>query len=166
MKFQRIEDAIATCASHLDASSARGTAIENLLVSYLLVLICAEYEMCLAKLLQMRAARISDVHLLKVLNKWVTNQTKRMAIRDLSECLKQLGDDYRDDFSTRVQVHATAHLSWNNIQTNRHAVAHSTGVGVTLNELDGFFKDSQAVLIAVAEGLGFTATEIAVVTWP
>jgi hypothetical protein len=49
MKFQKIEDTLAVCAAHLDAAGARGTPIENLLVSHVLILICCEYELLLPR---------------------------------------------------------------------------------------------------------------------
>jgi hypothetical protein len=167
MKFTRIDDALARCEIHLDSTGARNSELETYLVSYLLVLISAEYEMCYEKLLELRAVRFGDHHVSSVIKRWAHSQKSRMKISDIAGCLGAFGQDYKNAFDAKVNDPASkAVLAWNNIYTNRNSVAHEEGTSVTLNDLKVFFADSKPIMLGVAEAMAFTPAEIAALTWP
>lgn len=160
MNFTRIDNALATCKTHLDATSARGTEIESYLVSCLLVVIAAEYEMRLKCMIAKRAERVNDRHVHQYVTGQVGKSVRVPRIEQINGLLGAFGSDYKELFTAAV-CNSQAHVAYDNIVTNRHSVAHTTGAHVTLIDLEQWLPDSKKVLEEVALALGLSAAEIA-----
>src|SRR5205085_1522766 len=130
MRFGQIDYEIRQCEQHLNTTRAWNTEVENYLVGYLLVRICAEYEARIAILVQRRCARINDIYLLNFAHWGAKVATKNFNISDISGMLGKFGADYQKAFSDAVS-NQDCHRAWDNIYTNRITVAHGNG-GVNL----------------------------------
>lgn len=159
MKFGTLEFTINRCEEHLDKTGARNTEIENYFVQYLLIRICAEYEDRVTALVHRRCSRTTDPHLKSFSQKTAEYVCKRFSIGDIAKILSRFGEDYEIAFHTKV-MSGTAHLAWDNIYTNRVAVAHKAGTPMTFVELKQAYSDSLIVLDALVAALSLTATEI------
>ena len=53
-----------------------------------------------------------------------------------------------------------AHVAWDNIYTNRQAVAHKTGTQMSLGDLKQNYKDSLRVLDALVSTLSLKPREV------
>jgi hypothetical protein len=84
---------------------------------------------------------------------------QRFAISDIVKVLKRFGDDYKLTFHGQV-MSGTAHVAWDNIYTNRQAVAHKTGAQMSFGDLKTNYKDSLTVLDALAAALNLKRREI------
>lgn len=153
MRFGQIDYEIRQCEQHLNATGAWNTEVENYLVRYMLVRICAEYETRLTALVQRRCSRINDQYLLRFSNWGAKKATRNFNIGDISGMLKLFGDDYQRNFSIAV-LNTRAEIAWNNVYTNRHTVAHGNGV-VLMNftDLKTAYADSLVVIDKVVAAL-------------
>src|ERR1035438_8056524 len=123
MTFASLDFVIQRCEEHLDTANMRSTEIEHYFVEYLLIRICAEYEIRLKTLVHRRCARTTDLHLKAFAQQTVEYICKRFSIGDLAKVLGRFGNDYRSSFHAQV-MSGQAHVAWDNIYTNRQAVAH------------------------------------------
>src|SRR5262245_28721247 len=126
MSFARMDHILTTCKAHLDATGTRNTEVENYLVGFLLIRVCAEFEMCLEKICEVRARKAGDPHLVNVIRKWANRQTNCMKLSDLTGTVGTFGDDCRDLFRRFRDDAANngAVLAWDSIHSHRINVAH------------------------------------------
>jgi hypothetical protein len=89
---------------------------------------------------------------------------KRFDIKDINQILEKFGNDYKQAFDSQVMSGNSAsiapHIAWNNIYTNRHAVAHQIGMQMSFGDLKANYKDSLVVLDALVSALNLTQAEI------
>jgi hypothetical protein len=159
MRFTGLEFVINQCEEHLDRSMARSTEIETYFVQYLLVRICAEYETRIAALVHRRCSRTTDHHLRAFAQRTAVDVCKRFAITDIAKTLERFGSDYKQGFHGKV-MNSRAHVAWDNIYTNRNAVAHQTGTQMSLGDLKTDYGESLAVLDAIVMALGLLPGEM------
>jgi hypothetical protein len=160
MNFKRLDDAMATCKKHLDSTGARGTEIESFLVSHLLVAAVADYEEKLEAMMAKRAERTADGHLHSFVKAACNKMARAPSLSKIAGLLGSFGQDYKAAFST-VITNTPAHIAYDNIVTNRHAIAHKTGSLFTFTDLERDYPTSKQVLEAAANALTLTASEIA-----
>ena len=159
MKFSSLEFVMQRCEEHLDTTGMRSTEIENYFVQYLLVRICAEYEARVTTLVHRRCSRTTDVHLKAFAQKTAEYICKRFDVGDITKILGRFGDDYKKQFHGQV-MSGTAHVSWDNIYTNRQAVAHKTGAQMSFGDLKKDYQDSLLVLDALVAALTLSPAEV------
>lgn len=159
MDFKRIDAAVATCKSHIDATGARGTEIESFLVSYLLVTIAADFEIRLEAIVSKRAERTADPHIQSFVRVAAGRIIRGIKISEITGVLGHFGSDCKESFSKEI-ADTLPHTCYDNILANRHMVAHQTGPNMTFAELETALPESKKVLDAVASALGLTATEL------
>jgi hypothetical protein len=159
MQFTDLDFVIKRCEEHLDNTGSRNSEIENYFVQYLLVRICAEYEARVSILVQRRCSRSKDKHLRAFAQKTATYICKRFDIGDISDILARFGSDYKDAFRGQV-VNQTPHVAWDNIYTNRHAVAHKLGTPMSLGDLKRDYAESLKVLDALVAALNLRPKEV------
>jgi hypothetical protein len=159
MTFASLDALIQRCETHLDATGTRNTDIENYFVQFLLIRICAEYEARVMSLVHRRCSRPKDAHLKSFAQQTATYVCKRFDISDIGKVLARFGDDYRTVFRGSV-MGSTAHVSWDNIYTNRQAVAHEAGTQMSFGDLKSNYADSLTVLDALALALELRPGEL------
>ncbi len=159
MTFSILEYVIRRCEEHLDAANMRSTEIENYFVQYLLVRICAEYEARVTTLIRRRCSRTRDPHLKSFAQQTAEYICQRFSITDIAKILGRFGTDYKQSFHAQV-MSGIAHVAWDNIYTNRQAVAHKTGTQMSLGDLKQNYKDSLRVLDALVSTLSLKPREV------
>jgi hypothetical protein len=165
MRFGQLDSEIQQCEQHLDESGARNTEIENHIVRYLLVRICAEYERRIEVLVQRRCARINDQYVLNFANWGIEMATKRFKIENIMGLLSRFGEDYQRTFKDALGKQGNkqnCQIAWDNIVTNRHIVAHGKGpVMMTLTDLKGQYNCSLVVIDGLVKALHLREKDIA-----
>lgn len=73
--------------------------------------------------------------------------------------LGRFGIDYKQAFHGQV-TSGMAHVAWDNIYTNRQAVAHKTGTQMSFGDLKRDYKDSLVVLDALVSALSLKPREM------
>jgi hypothetical protein len=159
MTFSSLDFVIKRCEEHLDKTGTRSTEIENYFVQYLLVRICAEYEVRVTALVHRRCSRTKDRYLRAFAQKTAEYVCKRFDIGDIKQILGRFGDDYKDAFQGLV-VNQRPHVAWDNIYANRQAVAHKAGTPMSLDDLKRDYGDSLKVLDALADALSLRPREL------
>ena len=78
------------------------------------------------------------------------------------------GDDCNASFNLfrGDPANQPALLAWDAIHNHRVNVAHLMPGNLSLADFEQFYKESKAVLVALATSLHLTAPEIAALTWP
>jgi|ERR1035438_8772786 hypothetical protein len=159
MTFASLEFVMRRCEEHLDAANVRSTEIESYFVQYLLVRICAEYEARVTTLVHRRCSRTRDRHLKSFAQRTAEYVCQRFSISDIAKILGRFGSDYRQVFHDQV-MSGIAHVAWDNIYTNRQAVAHKTGTQMSFGDLKKDYRDSLVVLDALVSALSLKPREI------
>lgn len=161
MRFGQLDNEMQQCEQHLDATGMRNTAIENYLVRYMLIRICAEYETRIKTLVQRRCTRTNDQYLLNFAQWGAGQATRNFNVGDISGMLGHFGEVYKQTFSHTV-LKTQAEVAWNNIYNNRNAVAHGYAtVMMTFGDLKIDYVDSQAVIDALVQALCLRPRETA-----
>jgi hypothetical protein len=64
----------------------------------------------------------------------------------MADFLSRFGDNYREDFRSKAAANQRAETFYNNIITNRHSTAHSSGSNVTFLQVKNFYEEGHTVL--------------------
>jgi hypothetical protein len=153
MRLVRIDQAIEAGQAHLEKSGAIGTEIEAYLTRYLLVLICAAFEEEIKSLIIERAARSGDPGLESFVRSAVGQIFRSLKTSEIAGPLGRFGKDCREHFRQELSNNERAETFFNNIVTNRHDTAHSTGSNVSFSELVRFYTEGHIVLDAIIVAL-------------
>lgn len=159
MKFGTIDFVLKRCEDHLNATATQGTEIESYFVQYLLVRICAEYEMRITTLFHRRCSRTRDAELRSFAQKTAAYVCKYFSISDIGKILERFGDAYKKQFNIQV-MGDSAHVAWDNIYTNRQAVAHKVAPQMSFGDLKLDYQSSLRVLDALVLALQLRPREI------
>jgi hypothetical protein len=74
---------------------------------------------------------------------------------EIAGLLRRFGTDCREHFRQELSNNERAETFFNNIVTNRHDTAHSTGSNVSFSELVRFYTEGHIVLDAIKAALRF-----------
>lgn len=146
MRLPRVDHAVEVCEKHLAATGAFGTEIENLLTRSLLVLICAEFEEKIEATIEERFSRIPDQSLREFVSSCVDAVFRSVKSSEMAGLLNRFGGDCKEKFNRKSQANPIAVTFYNNIVTNRHGVAHTTGGNTTFPEIKRFYEEGHVVL--------------------
>jgi len=146
MKLIRVDQTIDKCGEHLSNSSAYGTEIESLLTQSLLVIMCAEFEQQIEKIIQEKHAHISDKSIKDFIGSCVGAVFRSVKSGEISGLLNRFGSCYKEAFKKRTEENERAITYYNNIIVNRHGVAHSDGSKITFRDAVQFYEEGHIVL--------------------
>jgi len=158
MQFGLLDFHLQNCEQHLDAAKARSTEVESYLVQYLLTRICAEYEARITVLVTRRCSRMRDLHIKRFAGRSAKDVCRVFNIGDIKGILGRFGDDYKTSFHDHV-MNSPAHVAWDNIYSNRQAVAHGAGAQMSLADLKLNYQQSLVVLDEIVSALGLRPRE-------
>lgn len=156
MEFVRVDAALAECHRHLDETGTRNSQIESYLVSYLVTVIHAEFEQGIQLIMKRRTTVQADDHLSAWGEYTVGRLARKVSIGDLAGLLRAFDESCKEHFSSAV-VDTQHHVAYDNIETNRQAVAHSVGTSMTLAELEDAYANACHVLDAFEAALSAPA---------
>ena len=131
MRIDWIDQMLEVCQEHLATSHAYGTEIEILLTYALLVRIYAEFEQ-----------RIEAI----VTEKSTAIRHRGIRVRNLSELLKDLGEQYQTAWSARRSENRQAEAAYSNIVEQRHQTAHESGSNATFQEVRAWYESGHIIL--------------------
>lgn len=109
--------------------------------------IVAEYEARIKLLIRLRCSRGNDDYVKAFVQSSAKVVTRDFGIGDIKGHLKRFGEDYAKTF--RDLIDQPLEQAWNNVYTNRHAVAHDTGIQMSLRDLKEHYEKTRAVIDAV-----------------
>lgn len=154
MDFPYSESAIEVCEKHLVATNSKSTEIENYLVRFLLVQICAEFEKTVLALIIERAARSGDQQLTRLIDSLKKRLFSSLRTGEMAGILGRLDENLKNQFNNAVN-NSDAQVAFNNIVSNRHDFAHFRSVvQMSFNDLLKDYARSKKVLEEFANVLG------------
>ncbi|MBI4337436.1 MAG: hypothetical protein HY683_06375 [Chloroflexi bacterium] len=123
------------------------------LAAYLTVLIAGVLEDCMEQLVVKRVGRTGDAEVGAFVQKSLKERFRNPNSDRISELLGSFSTQYRDAFKTRVPSKQKESL--NSIIANKNSLAHegSWKLHVTLDDVDGYYRDVIPVLEAVEQVL-------------
>lgn len=148
MRLAQIDRAIEVCRDHLDRTNSRGTEIEAFLAQYLSVLICAEFEEEIERIVVRRLSSPNDPYIESFAKSALDAVFRSMGVREISGLLNRFSPDVKKRFQDRI-CGTRAETYFTNIVTRRHLTVHSAGANVTLRELEEFYDEGHTILDAI-----------------
>lgn len=157
MHYQRIENAILTCKTHvseLDPMDVKVKELETYLVAGLVVLIVSEYEEYLEKLFIKRAEQCGDQHATNYIKQTLSKKFRSPDLSKINETLSRFDSSYKDTFQKSI-VNSPEHAAWDSLMKARHAVVHKKGnLNLTFGELCENYPLTKDVIKSVETALG------------
>ena len=141
MRFEQIDSQIAKCEEHLKDTGTGGTLIEFYLTQFLLVRLVAEYEARIMALIRTRCSRGNDDRIKAFIHSGTSYLIRSFGVGEITGHLRRFGDDYGRAF--RDKIDPPMEQMWTNVYINRDAVAHRTGVQMTLRDLKDHYEKSR-----------------------
>ena len=151
MRFARVDEALAVCEKHLDSTGSFGTLVERLMSDSLLVIIYAEFEQTVENTIQEKYEAIQDKSLRTFFGSFVGVESRRILPRgiksgQMADFLARFGDTYKSKFRSKLDVYQRGETFYNNLISNRHDTAHSSGSSVTFLDIKNFYQEGHLVL--------------------
>lgn len=149
--LQRTELAIQECEDHLKESASFGTSVESYLTQHILVILCAEMQQDIYRIVNDRAAKSTDICLTNFVTKTNQNLLRSVEKGNLANFVGYFGSDILKNFNALLDDKEIT--LYNNAVANRHHVAHHSGATVTFDELKIATKIAQKILSSMASVL-------------
>lgn len=161
MKLHRTEAALLSCKNHLRTTNMFNTDVENYLVSYLLTVTYSEIEEKVKIIIERRANKANDRHIVQYIVGHHKTNTGRIKISDITDLLSRFGQDYKSSFTKNVH-NSPIHAAWDNIVLSRMKVAHGSGVvELTIPEFESALIGVKSTLIELSKSFSLTDIDIA-----
>jgi hypothetical protein len=81
------------------------------------------------------------------------NSFRSLKTSEIADFLNRFGLDCKNRFRQELDTNQRAETFFNNLVTNRHDTAHSTGSNVSFSDLINFYSEGHAVLDAIKAAL-------------
>ena len=149
MLIPRIEQALELCEEHL-ATGVTGD-VQMLLTHSLLVLMCAEFEKTIQRLVEDRCASIADEAVERFAVSCFENVFRSLRITELSGLLGRFGEPHKTKFTDALDEKAKN--MYDSILSQRNAVAHGGSVNATLGDVKIYYAEAHKVLDCFKDAL-------------
>jgi len=146
MRLLRIDEAIQACEAHLCATSSTGTLIESLLTQSLLVIMCAEFETAIENIVSDKCNCVPEKEIRQFFASCVGAVFRSTKSSELSGLLNRFDPEIKRAFLALTDENQVAVTYFNNIVTNRHRAAHSSGSSITFRDAKEFYERGHVVL--------------------
>ena len=139
------------CKKYLENKNAYGTALETYLTRFLLVYICAQYEIEIKEIVRgfIAKKRCTDLESL-IVNRLLIRDIKTSAL--CGSILKKISDKHGESFKNQVN-NSDAERHYHNIIQNRNDVAHAGRTNMSFNELYTTYESAAQVLVIFSNAL-------------
>jgi hypothetical protein len=153
VEFPRVDNALAVCRAHLDATNTRNTEIETYLVSSILAVIYADYEHAVKGIVATRGCPDSaDAELGNFARRAAEKLIRSIRLGELAGAAGMFSPQRKTTFQDLV-TDTPAHVAFDSIINNRHGISHELGTNMTLHDLEVAYNASKAVLEALQQAL-------------
>lgn len=147
--------AFENCRNHLDETNTWSTEIESYLTQHILVIMCADIQQEIYRVVEKRADMTDDSAL------------KVFTVAACKKILRSIGKSDLAGFVGHFGVKAKTHLNekvddslvtiYNNAVSNRHDVAHSSGTNITFRELETAIRAARSLIEVVSEAISLSS---------
>jgi hypothetical protein len=140
----RTRAALDECRQHVEATDSSGSEVEAFLAQYLLIVLCAEVQEEMYRVVELRATKCGDDELCSFALASSKKLLRSVKVSELSGFVGTFGPNRKDRFSNSLDERAV--LQYNSAVDNRHSVAHKSGAQVTLSDMSGIIDSATRVL--------------------
>jgi hypothetical protein len=140
----RTRSALDECRQHVETTLSSGSEVEAFLSQYLLVVLCAEMQEEIYRVVELRAKKCGDDELCSFALASSKKILRSVRIGELSGFVGSFGPGRKDRFSGALDERAV--LQYNSAVDNRHSVAHRSGAQVTLSDMVEIISSATIVL--------------------
>lgn len=149
--LNRTSTVIEDCEAIVMNSAVTGSPIESYLVQHALVVLCAEMQQEIYKIVRQRADQTNDQQLSNFISKAAGRVLRSVGKTELAGFVGLFGQNEKEKFNQLLNE--TAVTKYNNAVNNRHDVAHKSGVQVTFSELKEAVVAASGILQAIVASL-------------
>lgn len=149
----RTRTAIEDCEIHLDSTHTYGTAIETYLTQHILVLLCADVQQEIYKILDERAMLPGDEELRHFISASGEKVLRSVQKGDIAAFVGLFGSHVKEKFNALLEDRDVT--IYNIAVDNRHKVAHKQGAQVSFREVKEATDAAGKLLVAVRTALHF-----------
>ena len=146
MRIARIDQMLNKCEDHLSSTKAFGTEIESLLTQSLLVLMYAEFEQNIKRIVEKKCSSIADSSLRDLCFSCINFVFRGVKLDGITRLLEHFGAMHKKTFEKKTMNNKKAETFYNNIVINRHLVAHAEGTNVTFKDVKQFYEEGHVIL--------------------
>ena len=143
----RTSGAIQDCEQHLSASGANGSPIESYLTQHIVVILCAEMQQEIYKLVDQKAKKNTD----KLISNFVSSTQKKVLksieTGAITGFIRLFSPDQGEIINKALSPQEVS--MYNNVVDRRNAVAHKFGATITFLELKNAIDIAKKILITL-----------------
>ncbi|MDE0133307.1 MAG: HEPN domain-containing protein [Acidimicrobiaceae bacterium] len=121
-------------------------AIESHLAEHALITICAAFELEIRDALTARCAVTGDLGRDQFVSGSIQRVVRSIGVSDLTGILGGFGEGYKTSYSSWMNDNPQAATAYNNIVTNRNAVAHGGQRQASWRDVYGWWDEAQHVV--------------------
>ena len=147
----RTKTIISECEKVTENSILSNTPIESYIVQHALVVLCAEIQQEIYSIVRHRTQLLNDQQMARFINEVASRVLRSVEKGELAGFAKNFGLEEKDKFNRLVDDKIVT--TYNNAVSNRHNIAHKTGVQVTFTELKNAVSAAQEVLGAFSKAI-------------
>lgn len=149
----RTRTAIEDCEIHLHSTKTYGTEIEAYLTQHILVLLCADVQQEIYKILDERAILAGDEEIRRFVSASGEKILRGIHKGDIAAFMELFGAHVKEKFNALLEDRDVT--IYNIAVENRHKVAHKQGAQVSFREVKEATDAAGKLLVAVRTALHF-----------
>ena len=149
----RTKTALKECQDHLEATTTSGTVIESYLTQHILVLLSADMQQAIYKLLEKKAEQVNQESLRLFISTAGERLVRGVKKDAISGFVNYFGTDAKEKFNIYLKDKEQEITCYGNAIGNRDSVAHRKGAQVTFSEILQAVTAAELILSAVKTAL-------------
>jgi len=137
--------ALEECEQHLTDTQTLGTSVESYLTQHILVVMCAEMQQEIYRIIDQRASRNPDAQIRSFVSAAQPKILRSVKTSEISGYFAYFQTDYKEILINSITEQEIS--AYNNAVGDRHDIAHRQGANVTFDEL----KKACSVAVKILE---------------
>lgn len=147
----RTQLAFDNCKQHLDESKAWDSEIESYLTQHVLVIMCADVQQEIYKVVEQRVEKADDIALKNFATAACKRVLRSIGKNEVAGFVGHFGDDAKSHLNEKMEDAVVT--IYNNAVLNRHDVAHNSGSNITFRELEKAIAAARTLIGVVSDAI-------------
>lgn len=148
----RAGSALQEATQHVDDTGTRGTQVETFLAQHILVIMCAEMQQEIGRLIKTRIDELGSTEISNFTVASCGRLFRSVMTNEIAGLLGNFSAKCKESFNAQLGDRVV--MQYNAAVKDRHAVAHKSGVQLTLSDAKAVLEDAAKVLYAASHALG------------
>ena len=143
IQAKKLLENIDRCIKEINGFKSTSGPEKSYFAKFLVVYICGIYEEAIECILKDRMTSLGSKRLSKFFEKYVHRAFRNPDIEKVTGLLGMFDKDWKREINKLPYV---VKVSFNNISTNKNALAHGTSCSITLDEVIKYYNNSKTVI--------------------